>query len=113
MEKIKQILRNILNGVDKSWFARAYLFSILLSSLLIYLTKGKFKLMVSAVIWALLYPFSKLIYEEVTSFILGKNTFKSDKKIYVFLKIFINLALYVFSPFIAPIGFIFLYFKTK
>lgn len=62
---------------------------------------------------SLLFPFAKLVWDELRDLALGGNVFFINGLIALILKVFINGLLWAFAVFIAPIGFLYLWFRTR
>ncbi|APH56986.1 Hypothetical protein GbCGDNIH6_8247 [Granulibacter bethesdensis] len=64
-------------------------------------------------ICSLLFPFAKLVWDELRDVALGGNVFFINGLIALILKVFINGLLWAFALFIAPIGLLYLWFRTR
>lgn len=60
-----------------------------------------------------LFPFSKLVYDELKRFVLGENVFYINALVMLFAKLIINLFLFMGAWFIAPLGIAYLWYKSK
>lgn len=63
-----------------------------------------------AIICALLYPYSRFVYESVVGFIMGDNVFFTSAVLMLLIKYLTMSLCWVFAIFIAPIGLAYLYF---
>lgn len=104
-------------GLSKEYYLRHLFFSTIISSLIIYssithhnnMTNNIIMIIVN-IILALLYPYSRFVYESVVNFIIGDNSFILPIFVVLITKLFTMVICYACSIFIAPIGLIFLYF---
>lgn len=62
---------------------------------------------------SLLFPFAKFVWDELRDVALGGNVFFINGLIALILKVFINGLLWAFAVFIAPIGLLYLWFRTR
>ena len=59
---------------------------------------------------ALIYPYSRFVYESIVDFIFGNNVFFVNALFLLATKIITMLICFGFAIFIAPIGLIYLYY---
>lgn len=57
-----------------------------------------------------LFPYAKFVYHSVTDFLMGNNVLIVNTFIMIIYKLMVALFCWIFSPIIAPIGLIYLYF---
>ncbi|SPU46612.1 hypothetical protein [Brevundimonas diminuta] len=62
---------------------------------------------------ALLFPFSKLVWDEIKRVMMGETVFFMNTIILMFLKVLVNFFLWGFSIFIAPLGILYLWFRSR
>ncbi len=62
------------------------------------------------IINALLYPYSRFVYERIANFIMGDNVLYVNTIVMMFAKLFSMSICWSLSPVIAPIGLVWLYF---
>lgn len=62
---------------------------------------------------SLLYPFSKLAYDEITNYLMGNNVILMSGLIFIIWKLFINVVLFAYSIFIAPFGILYLWYRGR
>ena len=67
-------------------------------------------IMILFVINTLLYPYSRFVYETVMGFLMGDNVFFGSAFVMMGVKFFTMLLCWMFAIFIAPVGFLYLYF---
>ena len=111
--------------MDNRYLVRAYLFSVAMLSYYIWIlttntTLSNFEmvaLMLYAVICTIIFPFSKLVWDEIKQTILGNNTIFSVGIWAVFInfivKVLINALLWFFAIFVAPLGILYLWIKGR
>lgn len=111
-------VKRILGAVDRGYLVRAYLISA--------------AIMVGWIIWAnanfrfptafdfffipaatVLFPFAKLTWDEIKNLILGDTVLFFNAIFLYGAKIVINLLLWVFAPIVAPLGILYLAFRTR
>lgn len=63
-----------------------------------------------AIVCALLYPYSRFVYESIVGFVMGENVFFINAIFMLIVKYFTMALCWAFSIFIAPIGLAYLYF---
>ncbi len=114
-------LRRIFGGFNTQYLVRSYVLSFVFFGLMIYAVvinrpaaspvnwSGTTLLVISA----LLYPFSKLVYDELKAFLLGNNVFYLSAPIVIIAKLFINALLFAFAIFIAPLGVLYLHLRSR
>lgn len=113
------MLGRILNGVERKYLVRAWLIGICFFALMIVAmmqAKNSASFIAPVIYFGLctvLFPFSKLVWDELKSLIMGENVFFMNALILLFLKLFINMMLWSFAPFIAVIGIGYIWYRTK
>jgi|LSQX01.1.fsa_nt_gb hypothetical protein len=116
------ILQKTFGGLSREYYFRQLIFGAVLASLMIAininggltLINGGLTLPVTfiaiLIVNALLYPYSRFVYESIMAFIMGDNVFFLNGIIMLFLKLMTMVLCFSFAIFIAPIGLIYLYF---
>ena len=66
-----------------------------------------------AVASTLLYPYSRFAYEEVVSFLLGRNLFIINSIVYLIAKVMTMIICWALAIFIFPLGLVFIYYYQK
>lgn len=66
--------------------------------------------LVVMVINALLYPYSRFVYESIMGFIMGNNVFFVNALLMLLVKLVTMLICFMFAIFIAPVGLAYLYY---
>ena len=62
---------------------------------------------------ALLFPFSKLVWDEIKRVMMGETVFFMNAIILMVLKVLVNFFLWSFSIFIAPLGIAYLWLRSR
>lgn len=62
---------------------------------------------------ALLFPFSKLVWDEIKRVMMGETVFFMNAILLMVLKVLVNFFLWGFSIFIAPLGILYLWFRSR
>ena len=116
------ILQKTFGGLSREYYFRQLIFGAVLASLMIAininggltLINGGLTLPVTfiaiLIVNALLYPYSRFVYESIMAFIMGDNLIFLNAFIMLFLKLMTMVLCFSFAIFIAPIGLIYLYF---
>ena len=113
------LIRKTFGGLKWSYLIKQYIFSAILFCLTYMLfTIGEREIglyeLSYFIVNALLYPYSRWIYEFCVEFITGGNIFIFPMVIFLFAKFFTMYLCWVFAIFVAPIGLIALYiYQTK
>ena len=107
-------IRRIFGSVERSYLIRAYIFGALFFAFVMALgPRANAFLTVYFAICTVLFPFAKLVWDEAKSVILGNNIFFLPALILVVLKLFINILLWAFALFVAPLGILYLAMRTR
>lgn len=114
---MKDFFNKTFAELNPSYYFRHLFFGIVISVLFFMLLANSIGNIVApifiGIINALLYPYSRFVYESIVNFIMGNNVFFFQGKlflIYWFIKIWIMLLCWILSIVIAPIGLIYLYY---
>jgi len=73
----------------------------------------KVMLLIYLFVCTLLFPFAKLIWDELRNVALGSNFFVMNAVILVFLKLLVNMMLWFFAVFVAPLGVLYLWYRSR
>lgn len=116
-QKIKEYA---FKGLLPSYYFRQLFVSVWLPGALLYIFGNKmletgFSIehlpnLIFPIIFWVLYPYSRFVYEVIMEFIFGETVFLVNIVLLFLVKFITMTACYVFSPIIAPIGLVFLYF---
>lgn len=112
------MLGRILNGVERTYLIRAWLIAACFFALMAVVAfQNKNGVQVAPLIYfaicTLLFPFSKLVWDEIKALVMGQNIIFMNALILMLLKVFINALLWSFAPFIAVIGIGYIWYRTK
>ncbi|WP_429933039.1 hypothetical protein [Agrobacterium vitis] len=115
-----KFLQRIFSGVRPSYLIRSYLislffFGLMLSTVLNAETKTSTPIgtIVFATSSAVLFPFAKLVWDELRDLAFGNNIIFMNAVFLFILKLFVNVLLWGGAVFIAPIGILYLWFRTR
>lgn len=113
---MKEIFAKSFGGLTKQYLARQLFFGVAMAALFIMMignrpngigAGGTFIFVMNAV----LYPYSRFVYESIVSFIIGENFFILPAIPMLIAKCFTMLMCFALAVFIAPIGLAYLYFR--
>ncbi|MGU3575655.1 hypothetical protein ACLBWZ_08980 [Brucellaceae bacterium C25G] len=112
------MLGRIINGVERRYLIRAWLIGACFFALMAVVAfQGKNGVQIVPLLYfavcTLLFPFSKLVWDELKNLIMGQNIFFMNALILMVLKLFINALLWSFAPFVAVVGIGYIWFRTK
>ncbi len=112
------MLRRVLSGVERSYLIRSWIIGICFLALMIFAsTQGKNSFPIPAILYfivcTILFPFSKLVWDELKALMMGNNIIFMNILILYPLKLFINALLWSFAPFIAVLGIGYIWFRTR
>jgi len=116
-----QFLERIFGSIDRTYLIRAYGIGCALFALLVYLDfkflhPGIFPPVSILCLFSLntlLFPFSKIGWDQAKSVVLGTNRFAVPAIILLPVKLFINYMLWGYAVFIAPIAILWLLYRTR
>ena len=113
-------LRRIFGGLQPSYLIRSYLVGLIFFSLMIGMalnaeTKNgsPVGLIVFASLSTLLFPFAKLVWDELRDLAFGNNVIFMNAMMLIMLKWLVNGFLWAFAIFVAPIGILYLWLRTR
>lgn len=108
-----------LGGLNFSYYVRHFLFGLIFFAILFFgviwdnshsSIGSKIGMTLCFLVLQLLYPYSRFVYESIVDYIFGDNVFVVNALFMLSVK-FITMAIcWIFSPFIAPLGMLYLYF---
>lgn len=104
-------LRKMYSGVDTRYLIKSYFFSIIILILLFSSADSHTSLFayIYVVICGLLFPFATIVWDDFIGTIMGNTILILPLPFMLMWKIFKILILFIFTPIIAPIGFIYIY----
>lgn len=110
------ILSKTFGGLSKQYYFRQFFFGVLIVAFFIAFPFSQTKhaiplgLIIISIINTCLYPYSRFVYESITSFIMGNNVFFVNAVTMLITKIITMSLCWCFAIFIAPIGLAYLYY---
>ena len=106
-----------LGGLTKQYYFRNFFFGVIFAAIIFFIVlAGKqvvYMPLALAVINTILYPYARFVYESIVEFIIGNNQFWLNAYVVMYVKAIMMAVLWSFAIFIAPIGLLYLFFKTK
>jgi len=116
-------LKRIFGALQPTYLIRAYVISAVFMAMMVWLVlypaKGEpltIDRIAPLVIFgtgALLFPFSKLVWDEIKRVMMGGNVFFLPIIFVLLLKLLVNYMLWGFSIFIAPLGIAYLWLRSR
>lgn len=113
-------VKRIFGAVDGGYLVRAYLISAIFLAFFIWVVFNSIAPIYSETVdpfWLalcfLLFPFAKLAWDEVASLLLGNNVLFLNAVFLYGAKIVINTLLWGFAWIVAPLGILYLAFRTR
>jgi len=108
------IIEKTLGGLSKAYYFRHFFFGLILAALFIAMAMQipsgiPLGLAVFFAVNALLYPYSRFVYESIVNFIVGNNLFILPAVMMLVAKLITMMLCFMFAIFIAPIGLAYLY----
>lgn len=110
---MNKIIKKTLGGLNFSYYFRHFIFGVLMAAGLIFISSQnalRVDFIVFCAISALLYPYSRFVYESIVGFIMGENIFFANAIIVLITKLITMLICFGFALFIAPVGLCYLYY---
>jgi hypothetical protein len=105
------LFQKTLGGLNSSYYFRQLFFGVIFSILMISMSSnGRPLLWIWSIVCALLYPYSRFVYESIVSFLMGDNVFFVSAIPMLVVKLLTISICWSFSIVIAPIGLVYLYF---
>lgn len=109
------VIAKTFGGLSKPYYFRQFFFGLLFVAFTMFMASRSphgvpFSMALLMAVNALLYPYSRFVYESVIGFIVGNNVFLVNAFFMMFVKLFTMLACFMFAIFIAPIGLAYLYY---
>lgn len=109
------VLAKTFGGLSKPYYFRQFFFGLLFVAFFMFMaSKSTHGVPIGAALLmainALLYPYSRFVYESVVGFIMGNNVFYANAFLMLFVKLITMSVCFMFAVFIAPIGLAYLYY---
>lgn len=113
-------LGRIFGGVRTSYLIRAYLIGAIFFALMIAVSLSAetkngtpYGAIAFAALSTVLFPFAKLVWDELRDLAFGNNMIFMNAILLFMLKWFVNAFLWTFAIFVAPVGILYLWFRTR
>lgn len=106
-------------GLNLSYYVRHFLFGLIFFAIFFFglvwnnphsTVSGKVAITLVLLLLQLLYPYARFVYESVIDYIFGDNVFIVNAIFMLSVKFSTMAMCWIFSPFIAPLGMLYLYF---
>lgn len=109
------IIQKTLGGLSPQYYFRQFFFGLLISVFLVFMSLNSphptpIGMWLFIAVSTLLYPYSRFVYESIVDFIMGNNVFFVNAIAMLITKIFTMVMCWACSLFIAPVGFVYLYY---
>lgn len=105
-------------GISRKYYFRQLFFAGIFTAIFLWwmITKSpKFSLWWCPfyIITALIYPYSKFVYDTITDFLIGDNVIIYESGLFLIIKLVALTLCYGFAFLVAPIGLLMIYFMQK
>lgn len=107
---MNSIIQKTFGGVTRAFYWRQFIFGLIFFMAIVFANKLPFWVILFSLVCLFLYPYSRFVYHSITDFLLGNNTIFVPFIILFPVKLLTMTLCYVWAPFIAPIGLVYLYF---
>lgn len=110
------IIRKTFGGLSAQYYFRQFAFGLLMAAFVYFMsTQGGERGMPANILLltianALLYPYSRFVYESMMGFVVGQNVFFVNAFLMLVVKCFTMLLCWAFAIFVAPLGLAYLYY---
>ncbi|HEY9234781.1 MULTISPECIES: hypothetical protein [Phenylobacterium] len=114
-------LQRIFGAIDRRFLARSYVISFAIAGLLMWVRSRSetgdvadaTAFYVFVTLNAALFPFAKLVWNELRDFLMGDNFILANAILVFGAKFIVNVMLWGCALFIAPVGVAYLWFRTR
>lgn len=114
-------LSRVFGAVDRTFLARSYLIGFAIAGLMAWVqtqadarsSANSLGFYALVIVNALLFPFAKLVWNEIRDFVMGNNFVVANALLVFGLKFLVNGILWACAIFIAPVGVAYLWFRTR
>ncbi|NIC06538.1 hypothetical protein [Billgrantia bachuensis] len=115
---MRDFIAMTFGGLSLRYFLRQLFFGAGMSALIVFMVvQGDAQLRMDQLVLlmanALLYPYSRFVYEQVIGFLMGDNVFFVNAVMMLVVKMFTMTLCWGFAFFIAPLGLAYLYFYHR
>jgi hypothetical protein len=118
--KMQEIIKKTFGGLTPQYYFRQFAFGLIFPIFSIYASSQsptphgiQAGAIAFFIINTVLYPYSRFVYESVIEFIMGKNVFFVNALLLLIAKLFTMLLCWAGAIFIAPVGLIYLFFRSR
>lgn len=110
------VIAKTFGGLSPQYYFRQFLFGLIFPAFVFFMTtQGPHPISISMisllVVNTFLYPYSRFVYEGITSFIMGQNVFWVNAFFLLFVKALTMALCWSLAIFIAPVGLAYLYYR--
>lgn len=116
-------IAKMLGGIEQSYLIRAYLIGCVYAALVMFMVFGSGETTSStrepwgfvffAVVNTALFPFAKLVWDQMRNLVLGNNVVWMNAFFLLIAKWIINGMIWTMAIFVAPLGLLYLWFRTR
>lgn len=115
---MRDFIAMTFGGLSPRYYLRQLFFGAGMSALIVFvIVQGDAQLrmdqLVLLLVNALLYPYSRFVYEQAAGFLLGDNVFFVNAMMLLVVKAFTMMICWGFAIFIAPLGLAYLFFYHR
>lgn len=115
---MRHFIAMTFGGLSFRYYLRQLFFSAVILALMLFVAvQGGGQIRIDQVVLllanALLYPYSRFVYEEVMGFLMGDNVFFVNALFMLIVKFFTIIPCWGFAIFIAPLGLAYLFFYHR
>lgn len=109
------VIQKTLGGLSPQYYCRQLFFGLVVAALVLFASTQDGRsvpagMLFFTVVSALLYPYSRFVYESIVGFIMGENVFFVNA-VFMLITKFITMAMcWACAIFVAPLGLAYLYF---
>ncbi|PMR67267.1 hypothetical protein [Halomonas heilongjiangensis] len=115
---MRHFIAMTFGGLSPRYYLRQLFFGAGMSALLLFVVMQgeaplRMDLVVLLLVNALLYPYSRFVYEQAMGFLMGDNMFFVNAMLLLSVKLFTMMLCWGFAIFIAPLGLAYLFFYHR
>lgn len=113
--KVLNSLKNLFTSLDKAWLFRQYVITILFAIFFTYIQSSDNLSLPYVILCTLLNPFARFLWLSIMDFFFGGTGlfYTTTLSRMVLIKVLTYAIIWIFSPILAPIGLIYLYFRVN
>lgn len=115
---MREIFARSFGGLSRACYFRHFVFGLIFAGFIIFLmSRGPNTPSLSAFLFVALstslYPYSRYVYESLIAFVFGDNRFSVNAILFLIVKVITIAFCWGSAIFVAPLGLIFLYFRSR